>query len=426
MSIRDKSKCNLLRVFILVLSFHHAISFGHSSDRANITFEDVWKKVVLENPALKSASLSIDVSCGEKIQAGLIPNPSITLSEDNFAGGGIYRGTNTAESTVQLNQLIEIGGKRRARMNAADAKLQETLLGFQNEQAQLFHQTMKLFLTAAETQEKLALARQAISISQESINAIQKRMNAGRASELDLRAAQVALGDHVLAAKSMRQDWLNERFAIASLWGGRLEEVPTISLKKLKFKALPKLAVLYRQIENNLQLQIWQQKTNVGHAEALLADTGRIPNITAGVGARHLNQTNNTAYLAELSFALPVFDYNQGNRKKALAEYYQSMEALKSKQNELRNQLFSYYQIANQASLQMHKLQKTIIPQAKKALSLARDGYHQGRFSYIDLLNNQQKLLDEKAHYIASAYIYRQAWMAIQVLVGNLPNKDVT
>ena len=76
------------------------------------------------NPRLVAADRDIGIASGRSFQAGAIPNPEVSLSLDNSLGSGQYRGLRSAETTLQLSQLIELGGKRDARLAAGSAEVE--------------------------------------------------------------------------------------------------------------------------------------------------------------------------------------------------------------------------------------------------------------------------------------------------------------
>ena len=74
-----------------------------------------------ESPRI--AVLEAEVARAEGIaeQAGTRPNPTISLSSENFIGSVPYGGFSRAETTLQVSQPIELGGKRAARIAAGRA-----------------------------------------------------------------------------------------------------------------------------------------------------------------------------------------------------------------------------------------------------------------------------------------------------------------
>jgi cobalt-zinc-cadmium efflux system outer membrane protein len=49
------------------------------------------------------------------------PNPTASLELEDVAGSGEFDGVDSAQTTLLLGQLIELGGKRAARVDLASA-----------------------------------------------------------------------------------------------------------------------------------------------------------------------------------------------------------------------------------------------------------------------------------------------------------------
>ena len=80
-----------------------------------VTLEKVIDLAIAHNPVLSASRWERRAMAGRVIQAGLLPNPEIEAETENFAGSGVFSGFDAAETKVQLNQLIELGGKRAKR-----------------------------------------------------------------------------------------------------------------------------------------------------------------------------------------------------------------------------------------------------------------------------------------------------------------------
>ena len=59
-------------------------------------------------------------------QARLRPNPEVSFEAENIAGTGAFSGLRATEYTLAVGQRLELGGKRGARVRAAEAQLAET------------------------------------------------------------------------------------------------------------------------------------------------------------------------------------------------------------------------------------------------------------------------------------------------------------
>ncbi|MGC1270809.1 MAG: TolC family protein, partial [Croceibacterium sp.] len=75
------------------------------------------------SPRLALIAAEIERAQGLAIQAQARPNPTVSVMAENFAGGSPYNGFDRAETTVQFSQPIELGGKRAARISAAEAEI---------------------------------------------------------------------------------------------------------------------------------------------------------------------------------------------------------------------------------------------------------------------------------------------------------------
>lgn len=68
---------------------------------------------------LTVAERDISIARGRNLQAAALPNPTLSLEVGNAFGSGSCQGLDLAEQTLQVSQLVELGGKREARIAAA-------------------------------------------------------------------------------------------------------------------------------------------------------------------------------------------------------------------------------------------------------------------------------------------------------------------
>src|SRR6478752_2535804 len=81
-------------------------------------------RALAASPRLTAAERDVGIATGRRIQAGALLNPELSYEQDNSFGSGIYRGTKSAETTLQISQLFELFGKRDARIAAGQAGLE--------------------------------------------------------------------------------------------------------------------------------------------------------------------------------------------------------------------------------------------------------------------------------------------------------------
>jgi len=93
---------------------------------------------LLQNPELAAFSWEIRSAEAKALQAGLFPNPELETSVENFGGQNDQSGFKGAETTVQVNQLIELGGKRLKRKHAANLETKLAEWDFESKRLDVF------------------------------------------------------------------------------------------------------------------------------------------------------------------------------------------------------------------------------------------------------------------------------------------------
>ncbi|WP_037505388.1 TolC family protein, partial [Rhizorhabdus wittichii] len=143
-------------------------------------------------PSLDAAEADIRTAQAARTVAGLRPNPGITVEAENVAGSGIYRGTENLEATTTFALPIELGGKRSARIGVADARSKRTLIQAAITQADLRLSVIQAYAEAAAAEQRLSTARDQARIAAEGLRAAEVRVQAGRASPIEVQRADVA------------------------------------------------------------------------------------------------------------------------------------------------------------------------------------------------------------------------------------------
>ena len=112
-------KTPLLFGGLLWLACAAAPALAQSPLPAELTLPQALQLALAHNPELAAVAAEIRIKDGDRRQAGLRPNPELSLELENFAGQGELRGADGAEATLQLSQLLELGGKRDRRRQLA-------------------------------------------------------------------------------------------------------------------------------------------------------------------------------------------------------------------------------------------------------------------------------------------------------------------
>ncbi|MBY0277239.1 TolC family protein, partial [Candidatus Binatia bacterium] len=155
-----------------------------SSSRADITaatltLRDALLRALRESPRLPGSALELRAREAESLQAGLIPNPALTTEVEDFGGGGSRNGFNASQTTISLAQLIELGGKRAARVRLAEAGADLGRWDYESLRINVLSDVARAFLATLAAQEKLALTEELRRIAERSVETVTRTVESG-------------------------------------------------------------------------------------------------------------------------------------------------------------------------------------------------------------------------------------------------------
>lgn len=100
-----------------------------ASNAASRGFEGALALALLNNPKLKSFSYEMRAADAGFLQAGLHPNPVFDVECENIDSPEFR------QTTFLLSQLIELGGKRKARLQFAQSERGKVSLDYEVKKA---------------------------------------------------------------------------------------------------------------------------------------------------------------------------------------------------------------------------------------------------------------------------------------------------
>ena len=384
-----------------------------------LSLEEVLRTALLQNPDLSSTAFEVRAAEARTLQAGLFPNPEIELELEDFGGTGAVRGVQASESTLQLSQLIELGGKRAKRLRAAG--LERDIAGWDYEAKRLdvLTEATKAFVDVLAAQERLALMEDIVRLSEQVLNAAFERIKAGKVPPLEATKARVEASNARLQVEHARSALQAARKRLSASWGstrpvfakvrGRLESGIT---------PVPPPEELTKRLAQNPDLARWASEMEARQAALGLEQSKRIPDVTVSGGVRYFNETDDTGLIVKLSLPLLLFDYNQGGVLEARYRIAQAGEERRATEVRLSVALAEAYQSLITAYRDITGIQRDVLPAAEEAFHVATEGYRQGKFGFLDVLDAQRTLFETKGQYLDALSAYHKAVAEAERLIG--------
>lgn len=364
------------------------------------------------HPDVAAAKREIAATEASLRQAGLLRNPELVAMMEDAR-------TENRNTTWQLNQAIELGGKRRARLSVAESGLNIAKVEFTIMLNEIRATVTTRFNEVLIAQERQRLALTSLELTQRAYSAAKNQVTVGKVAPLEESKARVAQSSAQLELAKSESELMIARQRLQSVIGNS----PHPSTEFVgRFDTLP---VVPDSLDVEKQLmqspQIIKAKIEVEKRVAM-ADVERskqIPDITLSLGAKREQLTGRQQPMIGVSIPISLFDRNQGNVQESISRLDKAKDELQSTQIRVRNELMQAQQRLRFAVDEAQLSKADVLPNAQNAFDLALKGFEFGKFGFLDVLDAQRSLLAAKAQYLRSCGDAHLAAADIQRLLND-------
>ncbi len=374
--------------FILCLTLAVGAAAQTPSDPAgSITIEDAIQLALARNPSIASAALEVEARSERARQQSRLPNPAMVASVENAGADGVSR-----ETTASVQQLLELGGDRNARTEAAlrsrDVAAQESA----SMRAAIVGEVRRAFTSVLAGQQEVAIARENVELSQSTAAAIRARVEAGKTSPIEETRSDVLVAAERLELARAEQRLGEARRRLAATWGA---DRPTFDAAAGDLSAsidLPPLDTLRSRLDNHPALLRASAVVAEREAIVLLEEARAIPDMTASAGYRRFSSPSDGAFVGSVTVPLPLFDRNRAAIAEARLRVAQAKEESRSVRVGLERSLADAWREYETAKHEVSTLQSSIVPAAQSVFDAISEGYRLGKFGYLEVLDARRTL----------------------------------
>lgn len=409
------------------LPSYHAPSDPKMSERpveafrapsGTFTLRDALAAALLNNPELAAFSWEVRGREARALQAGLRPNPEAATEFEDFGGSGQRRGWRSAQTTISLAQLVELGGKRAKRYRLAS--LDTDLAGWDYETRRLgvLAATTKAFVAVLVVQERLALADDLVRLASQSVQTVAGTVKTGAVSPLEQARAEVARSRAEIDRAQLRHELEEARAALAATWGTRAATFDRVRGELELLMRPPGLDALVARVAANPDLARWAAELAQREAAVSLEEARRIPDVTVRIGGRQYADDGSGAVVAEFAVPLPLFNRNQGNILDAQYRVAKARAERDAAESFVHAELVRVFEAFTAAYEQATTLRDVAIPKSRAVYDGVADGYAKGLFRYIEVLDAQRTLFELRGQYLQATAAYHSAAADLERLTG--------
>ncbi|GAB5500952.1 MAG: TolC family protein [Pseudohongiellaceae bacterium] len=392
---------NLLLTLFLTSMSHSAIAQEAVTDTINL--RDAYENVMQSNPRLRSFPLREDALLGERESANLTPPLRVNAGIEEFLGTGNRQDFSAPEINIGLSQVVELGGKRQARLGVSNRRLDMLEAEQRVVELDLLGETTQRFIDVVSAQGLVNLQRRATEIAVQTITLLEPLVAAGRSPQLEQDRAEAARLRAEAAEAKARALLESARVRLSSMWGRSEPQFDAVDANLLVVGEPGSLQALLTNLDSNPDIAIYATEERLREAELRQANSLAQTNIQWSAGIRHLREINDTAFTVGISMPLFAESRAQGRIREARARLQEVETRRAVTLNRLKAEITSLYQRLEQTIAEVDLLRDGILPRLADVQEQSRAAYENGTYSYLELISAQQEYLDAELALINSA-----------------------
>jgi cobalt-zinc-cadmium efflux system outer membrane protein len=394
------------------------------------TEADALDALARGSPALADARAAEAAARGDLTQAGLVPNPTLSVGAGNLpvranvtpSGNGNGIASNLVAS-VGIDQPIELGGKRGRRVAQARSALAAATASRADALRAATFELRRDFWDAVRARERRALAEQVLSRYAETIRITRARYESQDISSIDLEKVELEGAQH---ENELADAVAAQRSSVAQLLAlvGPAAP-PTVQVQgdlALAAPALDPERLVARARDARPDLAAARHAAEAARGAVRLAEAQAVPDLTVGASYAHsraIAAGDNPDTLAfTVAVPLPLFHRNQGDIAHARAEADRAKHAAEALEAQVRQDVLGAHARYAAAAEKVKRYEGGALQRAERALSVAEKTWRAGDRSLLELLEAERTYIELRGDYLDTLFELREARLELERAVA--------
>lgn len=391
---------------------------------------DLVRRALASNGELAAARIGIERSRARLRQAGLRPNPTLDFEQTT---GKFTGAPGETERSIGVAVPIELGGKRRSRIELAQAELEASEAEVADRERTLSAEVRANYAEALAALRELQITENLNDLDVRTTRFVQARVNEGETAPIELNLLRVEV-DRLRSRRALVEGRLKAGILRLKSLAAIPSEEPLRLREDLATPVLPAPpgsieAAIDIALRSRPDLKLARLNEEVAQAGLRLARSEGVPNVTAfskyTVGRSVFDDTPVGVLVDRdklLSFGvsvdIPVFNRNQGAKAEFAAAISQAKSRREFLESIVRSEVQSAFARYEAARAAVSTFEQGVIARSNDNIRVIRSAYELGQFSITDLINEQRRLVDSQRDFTEALAEQYRALADLQSAMG--------
>jgi cobalt-zinc-cadmium efflux system outer membrane protein len=367
---------------------------------SSLSLREAKRLAFVRNWDLLAAKSDVDLATAQRLVVHEFPNPVASFSVQKISVDNRSAGTSEGngfwernyDTIAAVNQLIEIGGKRRARKDSAAAGLRSAEARLADARRTLDAGVTQAYVAVLVAEEKRQILTDSAASLRKEAGIAEARQRAGEISLADKSQIEIAAERLELDATTAEADARNATIALETVLGRRQPQGTlhlSDSLEPLA-EIRPGAANLQAALARRPDIRAAESTRGKAEADARLQRAMRIPDPTFLGQYEHEppDQPNTVGF--GVSFPLPLWNRNRGNITAAEAAVQQASVQLAKLEAQAAAEIVSSETTYSASLSRWQRYRAQLAPKSRQIRDTVAFAYEKGGASLLDLLSAQR------------------------------------
>jgi len=375
---------------------------------------DVAVQLALQhNATLRAKEREYEATRASEITAGLRPNPTVSYSAEQLGSQGV-----DPQHTVVLSQTIETGGKRRRRVESAQAATRVTGFELADVRRQVTFQVKKAFADVLAARMTVTLASDNLKTLDEIERLSRLREEKGDISALELLRIQTQRFAFERDLADAEQAVRVAKIALRTAVGPGVLADDFELAGELAFREIPldRDSLLRQAAARRPDVRAADAGREKARADVNLARANAWWDFAPQVEYQRIGPDNTVG--VGFSVPLRVFDRNQGEIARTRAEVERGQHLLDAAVQQAQAEVEVALATAATEQGKVRRLREVYLPRAQRARETVEFAYRRGGLSVLDLLDAERTYRDTALEHVRALGSYWAAIYQLEAAVG--------
>ncbi len=393
-----------LLVLALILASSALASAGQSAEQSavqenvnailnqpEINLDDLFRLADLTSPQLKIDRALIEARQGQAVQAGLYPNPELTLGIDE----AFLSEPNPYKMRLELMQPLVLGGRLGLAREASQFQMESAQYQLLLSQREVYRQVHRHWANQLYFRDAELVFVKLQKMTEQTLELVQARFESRSEPESHVTKALLEVYNLEVSLQQLRGEKARSDAETIAFLGGLPLPLDRLTGSLDTDFDEPAWAVDHDfTTASHPAVEAARKSVAAADAQARAARAERFPDLGVFLAFGQVRPEDENYVEGGITVPVPLFNRNQGRvaETRSLTVMYQHQAQMV--ENELNVALATARQNHEMLHQQLETLQSTILPAAERGLDQAQQAYRAGRLMFLELVDAQRTYAD--------------------------------